>query len=310
MRTISIVIPVYNGEKSIERLVDELFDHLSKSFVLDVVLVNDYSPDNSWQAIERIHTKYPKNIQAINLSKNFGEHNAVMAGYNYALGDVIINIDDDFQNPPSEIIKLIDKLDTGCEVVYSYYAKKKHHLVRNLGSKFTNKLATLMLKKPKGLYLSSFRAITKQLKEEVIKYKGPFPYIDGLILRNTARIGTQEVLHLSRNEGESNYTVIKLVRLWSYMFLNFSAYPLRVATLIGLLFALTGFIGAIFVILEKIFNPSLQIGWSSLIITVTLFSGIQLIILGVIGEYIGRIFLTQNLRPQYTTFQVMSSSND
>ncbi|WP_127717870.1 glycosyltransferase family 2 protein [Halobacteriovorax sp. HLS] len=310
MRKLSIVIPVYNGESSIHKLVDQLFEHLESTYDLDIVLVNDFSPDNSWEVLKELHNKYPQNIQAINLSRNFGEHNAVMAGYFHAKGEIIVNIDDDLQNPPSEIHKLVSKIDQGHEVVYTSYKQKKHHYFRNLGSKFTNAMATLMLKKPKDLYLSSFRAITAQLKNEIIKYKGPYPYIDGLILRNTARIGVQEVIHHTRESGESNYTLVKLLRLWSYMFLNFSVYPLRVASLFGTAFALLGFTGAIFVIIEKIFYPETQIGWSSLIISITLFSGIQLIILGLLGEYIGRVFLTQNQIPQYTIYEKLGNHSD
>ncbi|MBT5095888.1 MAG: glycosyltransferase family 2 protein, partial [Halobacteriovoraceae bacterium] len=166
MLILSIVIPVYNGEQSIAGLVDELFVHLNEQVKLEIILVNDCSPDRSWQEIEKVSKKYPQQVLAINLSKNFGEHNAVMAGYNHSSGDYIVNIDDDFQNPPSEILKLLKELNTGHEVVYSKYSKKKHHFFRNWGSWFTNAMATIMLGKPKGLYLSSFRIISKQLKDE------------------------------------------------------------------------------------------------------------------------------------------------
>ncbi|MBT3586685.1 MAG: glycosyltransferase family 2 protein [Halobacteriovoraceae bacterium] len=307
MLILSIVIPVYNGEQSIAGLVDELFVHLNEQVKLEIILVNDCSPDRSWQEIEKVSKKYPQQVLAINLSKNFGEHNAVMAGYNHSSGDYIVNIDDDFQNPPSEILKLLKELNTGHEVVYSKYSKKKHHFFRNWGSWFTNAMATIMLGKPKGLYLSSFRIISKQLKDEIIRYAGPFPYIDGLILRSTNKIGTIEVEHHDRNVGQSNYTIVKLIRLWSYMFLNFSAYPLRMASILGMVFAGIGFLGAAAVFIEKLLYPSTQIGWTSLIMTVFVLSGTQLVVLGVIGEYIGRLFITQSNRPQYVIHQKIGS---
>ena len=307
MLILSIVIPVYNGEQSIAGLVDELFVHLNEQVKLEIILVNDCSPDRSWQEIEKVSKKYPQQVLAINLSKNFGEHNAVMAGYNHSSGDYIVNIDDDFQNPPSEILKLLKELNTGHEVVYSKYSKKKHHFFRNWGSWFTNAMATIMLGKPKGLYLSSFRIISKQLKDEIIRYAGPFPYIDGLILRSTNKIGTIEVEHHDRNVGQSNYTIVKLIRLWSYMFLNFSAYPLRMASILGMVFAGIGFLGAAAVFIEKLVYTSTQIGWTSLIMTVFVLSGTQLVVLGVIGEYIGRLFITQSNRPQYVIHQKIGS---
>lgn len=302
---LSIVVPVYNGESSVEALVERLYDNFKGKLRFEVVLVNDFSPDNSWAAIQKTKEKYPHLITAINLRKNFGEHNAVMAGYAHAKGQYIVNIDDDFQNPPEEIDKLLDEIKKGYDVVYSYYRQKKHHFFRNLGSKVNDFFATLLLKKPKNLYLSSFRIINKELKDEILSYKGPFPYIDGLILRSTAHISQVEVIHNSREEGESNYTFVKLLRLWSYMALNFSVVPLRVSTFMGIGLSVLGAFFSIWVFIEKLLNPEIEVGWSSTMISILISSGVQLFILGLIGEYVGRIFITQNSSPQYSCKHVL-----
>ena len=303
---LSVVIPVYNGEKSLAALVDKLVEILLPELSFEVILVNDCSPDNSWQEILRIKDKFPAYLCAINLARNYGEHNAVMAGYRHAKGNFIVNIDDDFQNPPEEILALLQAVKQNKDVVYSYYEDKKHHWFRNFGSILNDKVANIMLKKPKNLYLSSFRIISKRLLTEIIKYDGPYPYIDGLILQSTSKIGKLKVNHLPRRDGESNYTFTKLLRLWSFMFFNFSVKPLRISIIGGLIFALLGGIGAILVLVEKILYPDIQVGWGSLMFAVLLLSGIQLLILGIVGEYVGRIFISNNRSPQYSIFEILS----
>lgn len=302
---LSIVIPVFNGAKSIERLVLELIEQFNTENQIEIILVNDYSQDDSWEKLTNLQEKYPQKVIAVNLAKNFGEHNAVMAGYHFCTGNYIINIDDDFQNPPSEIIKLLDKIQEGYDVVYSCYSAKKHNPFRNLGSWLNDKVANIMLNKPNGLYLSSFRIISFQLLKQIIKYKGPYPYIDGLILRNTSNIGQVLVAHHARTEGDSNYTLTKLIKLWSHVFFNFSIIPLRIAIFLGLLFSATGFLGAVAVISEKLIYPETQIGWASIIASVLILSGIQLFMIGIIGEYVGRIFLSQSKTPQFVIQKVL-----
>ena len=228
-----------------------------------------------------------------------------MAGYHHCTGQYIVNIDDDFQNPPREILKLTDKIKEGYDVVYGYYAEKKHGFFRNLGSSITDKVANIMLKKPNDLYLCSFRIISDRLLNELVQYVGPYPYIDGLILRATANISTMRVEHQTRKEGRSGYTLIKLFRLWSHVFFNFSIIPLRISTGMGFLFSIGGFLMTGAVIIEKILNPHLQIGWASLMTIVLTLSGIQLIVVGLIGEYVGRIYLSQNRTPQFVVQNVV-----
>ncbi|MDP3265864.1 MAG: glycosyltransferase family 2 protein [Sulfuricurvum sp.] len=294
---ISICIPVYNGAMTITALVEEVKKTLHK-YEFEIILINDGSKDNSEEVCVNITKQYDF-VKFIALRKNFGEHNAVICGLNYATGDYTVIIDDDFQNPPSEILALIDEANKGYDVVYSRYEEKKHHWFRNLGSKFNDLVATWLLDKPNGLYLSSFKLIRKEVVEEIVKYKGPFPYIDGLILRVTDNIGTKTVEHTKRVEGESNYTLSKLISLWLNMFVNFSIKPLRIATVVGVAISVCSFILGIYFIVEKLLLPDASLGWTSLMVSILFLSGIQLIFLGIIGEYLGKQYLDQNGTPQW-----------
>jgi len=298
---LSIVIPVYRGQDSIASLVEQLITALNGRYHLEIVLVNDNSPDQSEVICRELFQRYPDIVRFYSLAKNVGEHNAVMAGLNQTRGDFMVIMDDDFQNPISEVVKLVEyAAQNDCDVTYTYYKKKQHSWFRNLGSKFNDKVANLLLKKPKNLYLSSFKALNRFIVNEIIKYDLPYPYIDGLILRTTEKIATIEVEHHKREKGKSGYTLTRLIRLWLNMFTHFSILPLRLSFVVGMLVAFLGTIFAVITLIEKFSNPDLPMGYTSIIITVLLFSGIQLISLGVIGEYIGRIFLSQNKRPQYT----------
>jgi len=294
---LSICIPIFNSETLIEKLATDIGNALSTT-EFELVLVSDGSTDNS-DAICSNLAKNSEHIKFIALQRNFGEHNAVMCALNYSTGDIVIVMDDDFQNPPSEILKLANEISKGKDVVYSKYLKKNHSLFRNLGSQFNNKVATWLLGKPSGLYLSSFKAINRSIVEDIIKYKGPFPYIDGLIWRLTNNIGTVIVTHNSRLEGHSNYTFKKLISLWLNMFINFSIKPLRVFTASGFCVSIISMIFLIYLITEKILHPEVEPGWASLMSAITFFSGLQIIFLGVVAEYVGKNYLTVNGTPQW-----------
>jgi undecaprenyl-phosphate 4-deoxy-4-formamido-L-arabinose transferase len=315
MDTLSIIVPVYNGEGTITALVNNCLDELlPKHSSMEIVLVNDGSSDNSHSAILKLlSSDAGKYIRYAQLSKNFGEHNAVMCGLNLCRGDVAIIIDDDFQNPPQEISKIVTKLKEGFDVVYSYYEKKQHSWFRNLGSKFHNKIATILLNKPSDLYLSSFKGVNRFVIDAIKDYNGPYPYVDGLILRCTRSIGVQLCDHQARTNGESNYTIRKLISLWLNMFTSFSVVPLRVASYLGIFMASTGFCLALWFIFSWYIDigipNNIPKGWASLIVSVTTFSGIQLLVLGVIGEYVGRMFLTQNRQPQFVVRSLYENSS-
>lgn len=304
MPGLSVVIPVFRGAESIGPLVHEL-TRLEMAGGLEVILVNDGSPDHSGQVIRRLVDECRATVIAVDLARNFGEHNAVMAGYSVASGDFIINIDDDFQNPPDEVRRLYDyaRQHPDEDVIYTSYAVKKHSGFRNLGSRFTNAVAGFLLDKPKGLYLSSFRCINAFLRGRIIEYQGPYPYIDGLILQTTQRIGTLEVRHNERTQGSSSYTLRKLGRLWMAMFINFSVMPLRVSSLVGLAISLLGMVMAVAAIVERFLGDTPQ-GWTSLMAAILVFSGVQLLMLGLLGEYLGRLYLTATGRPQFVVREI------
>tara|TARA_Y100000996_G_scaffold257757_1_gene202885 strand:- start:658 stop:1611 length:954 start_codon:yes stop_codon:yes gene_type:complete len=299
-KDISVVIPVFNSEKTISDLANEIFDKLSVAHKIELILVNDCSKDKSENHCLDLFKKYPNNVKYYRLAKNVGEHNAVMAGLNNATGDWAIIMDDDFQNPVSEVSKLINFILTNdYDVVYTKYKEKKHSIFRNLGSYFNNKVANIMIKKPNELYLSSFKAINKKLIHEIIKYKLPYPYVDGLILRTTSNIGVIEVEHKIRSKGQSGYTIKKLVSLWLNMFTNFSVVPLRISTVLGTVLSFGGFLFALAILVEKFLYPEVPQGYASLVIIFIIFSGVQLIFIGLIGEYIGRLFISNNKHPQF-----------
>jgi len=294
---ISVCIPVYNSEKTILKLVEDVKDKLH-DYNLEVVLVNDGSKDASEEICIGLVDKYDF-VKFISLRKNFSYHNAVLCGLTYVTGDYVAIIDDDFQNPPSEILLLMEEAECGYDVVYSHYEKKKHHWFRNLGSQFNGMVATWLLDKPKGLYLSSSKLIVKEVVNEIIKYSGPFPYIDGLILRVTDNIGVKTVKHIARPEGSSNYTLVKLMSQWMNMFVSFSIKPLRLATFFGFTISAVSFIFGMYFIIDKILHPDIALGWTSLITAILFFSGIQILFLGLLGEYLGKQYLDQNGTPAY-----------
>lgn len=305
---LSLVIPVYNGASTIGRLVEKLIATLGLKNI-QIILVNDGSQDSSHEVCRKLALRYPDIIIYINLSKNFGEHNAVMAGLNYADGDYVVVMDDDFQNPPEEVPRLVNEAASKqYDIVYTYYEKKQHTWFRNIGSRFNEWVANFMLDKPRGLYLSSFKCLSKFVVKEIVKYKGPFPYIDGLALRCTRNIGKIKAQHERRKEGRSGYTLRKLINLWLNMFVNFSISPLRLSTLLGITFSCLGVVISIYTIIEKFLHPEVPVGWPSLIIAIMVFSGVQLLILGLLGEYLGRLFLGNNQTPQFVIREVYRKS--
>src|SRR3954451_12092178 len=297
MPALSIVIPVYNGVDSIGELVAAL-EALRIAGGHEIVLVNDGSPDNSLEVCRALVARARVPITLVALSRNYGEHNAVMAGLRHATGAHVITMDDDLQNPPEEVERLLAYAQqSGREVVYTYYDEKQHSAWRNLGSRFTNWVAGFVLDKPSGFYLSSFRCMSAFVAREVARYDGPYPYVDGLILQVTQDIDRLLVRHLPRAVGRSNYTMRRLLRLWLSMFVNFSVMPLRLSTLTGFALSLIGTVGSLIAITEALFFAP-PAGWASLMAAVLLLSGVQLLILGIVGEYLGRLYLTVNRKPQ------------
>lgn len=288
---LSVVIPIYKAEKTITRLVDTLHVEL-KNYDFEIIMVNDASPDNSAEVCKALVKRY-ENTSLISLRKNFGEFNAVMCGLNHVKGKYAVMIDDDFQNPPSEIIKLVEEAERGdYDVVYGQYREKKHSLFRNFGSWLVNYITTPLLGKPRDLYLASFKLIRKEVVDEICKYTGPFPYIDGLVFSVTTHIGRVYVQHDEREHGESNYTFKKLLTVFFNILFGYSLLPVRFVLFSGLALILISFV-MMGLHISDIFDTN-----SATLIT--FFAGFRILCIGIIGEYIGKAFLTQSSSPQFT----------
>ncbi len=306
-KLLSMVIPVYNGAGTIVELVDAL-TRQPFGMALEIILVDDASKDDSRRVCEDLARTSIVPLTVVSHSRNFGEHNAVMTGLRHAGGDYVVTMDDDLQNPPGEILKLLDKLRReNLDIVYASFVTKQHATWRNLGSKSANLIAEWLTDKPRGLYMSTFRCMNRFLVTEILKYGGPYPFVDGLVFQITDRIGSVEVTHLPNKTGRSNYTLRRLVRLWLTILINFSTRPLQLSISLGLIIASIGGLGAIYVIVDYFLEPSVSAGWSSIVVLMLVFTGAQLIILGLMGEYVGRMFIHIGGRPQAVVRNVVSS---
>ncbi len=295
---ISVVIPVYRSQDCLEELVKRLTDVLNKlGKTYEIVLVNDCSPDNSWEKIVELCGIYDS-IKGINLRRNFGQDCAIMAGLNNSSGKFIVIMDDDLQHDPADIPKLINGLE-GYDVCYALFKSKKQSWFKNFGSWFNGKVAEIVIKKPKEIYLSPFKVIKREVVDEIIKYDGPYPYIDGLIFRVTRKITQVEVEHHKRFAGKGNYNIIKSIRVWMRLATNFSVFPLRVASVLGLVSSIFSFLFAIYLVILYLIGIHGPLGWASLIVTVLFIGGVQLIAVGTVGEYVGRLFIYNSKEPQF-----------
>jgi glycosyltransferase involved in cell wall biosynthesis len=296
---ISIVIPVYYSKDIIESTVLEIQSVLHGMFYYEIILVNDGSTDGSSDVIRKLAHNSP-NIRSINLMKNFGQHNAIMAGLHEASGDHIVFMDDDGQHDPAYIPQMIEKIKQGYDVVYVKYDQKEYGRLKNLGSKINDIMSTWLLDKPADLYLSSFKALTRKIKDQILRYPGPYPYIDGAIFTSTRNVVSIPAKHRGTDKTSSTYSLKKLMEHWLNMFTNFSVKPLRAIFFLGFFTGIGSF--ALFLVLSviKIINPSLSPpGWTMIAALILFFGALQLVCLGLVGEYIGRILLFINKRPQF-----------
>jgi undecaprenyl-phosphate 4-deoxy-4-formamido-L-arabinose transferase len=295
---LSFVIPLYRSAETIESVVRAI-EALKIEGGHEIVLVNDGSPDRTGEVCRELVKAAKVPITYIEHARNYGEHNAVLTGWRNARGAHLVNLDDDGQNPPAEAVRLWQHAkDRGLDVVFGHYAVKQHSAWRNFGSWFTNRMTDWALDKPPGFYLSSFRCVSAFVAQQVVGYSGPYPYVDGLLLQVTQRIGSIEVQHELRMAGESTYTFRRLVRLWLSAWVNFSVLPLRVATVLGLMVAFVGVAALGIVAWLWWLDAGPATGWGWLMAGLLIFSGTQLVMLGLIGEYVGRMFLAVNQRPQ------------
>ena len=301
MEKLSFVIPCYRSEHTIEKVVSDItalmgnrpeYDH-------EIIMVNDHSPDRVWDVIRRI-CETDRRAKGISLARNFGQHSALMAGYRICSGDYIVTIDDDGQTPVDQTFILLDALKDGdYDVVYGKYADRKDNDFRKLGTRMNNFMLEYLLGKPKDVHMTSYFVAKQFVIREMCSYQQAFPYIWGLVLRTTRNIGNAVIRHSERIEGTSGYTLTKLLSLWMNGFTAFSVKPLRLTAGAGVLFSGLGMIGLLYTVVYYFMHPTVQPGYTALMSVLLIIGGLVLLSLGLIGEYVGRIYMCINNTPQY-----------
>lgn len=310
-KLVSFVIPCYRSEATLPGVVREIQETMEKmdDYAYEVVMVNDCSPDHTYDTIKRL-CQENENMKGIELAKNFGQHSALMAGFHYVKGDIIICLDDDGQTPANEAGKLLSGIEEGADVVYAKYNHKHHSGFRNWGSHVNELMTRVMLGKPKDLYVSSYFAARRFVIDEMIRYEYSYPYVIGLVLRTTKNITNVEVEHRDRQAGASGYTLGKLLNLWFNGFTAFSVKPLRIATVTGALCAFAGFLYGIYTIIKKVFinPPGLVTGFSALMSVLVFMGGMLMLMMGLVGEYMGRMYISMNNSPQFVIREMTGES--
>ncbi len=307
---ISFVIPCYGSQHTIKNVVIEINNimELKKSSDYEIILVNDNSPDGVYDEIKSLTSN--KYIKAVNLAKNFGQHSALMAGYKFASGDIIVSVDDDGQIPIENTFELVDKIQEGFDVVYANYPDSERGVFRNIGSKINDIMAYYLLSKPKNLQITSFFAMKKFIAKEFLKYNNPYPYLGGLVFRATNKVANIPVLLRPRTIGNSGYTFKKLLSLWLNGFTAFSVKPLRIATIIGVIVAFFGAVFGVYTVINRFVNPEVPMGYSSTMAALLFIGGIIMLMLGLIGEYVGRIYMSINNSPQYVIKETINLNEE
>ncbi len=297
---VSFVIPCYRSSQTLPGVVAEIKEAMAAltGYEYELILVNDCSPDETFETIRDIAAENV-NVIGVNLAKNFGQHAALMAGFHEVSGDIIVCLDDDGQTPACEVGKLLEKIQEGSDVVYARYSNKKHSLFRNFGSRVNDWMTRVMLGKPKELFISSYFAARRFVVDNMLRYEHSYPYVIGLVLRATKNITNVDVVHREREVGASGYTMKKLLALWFNGFTAFSIKPLRIATALGCVTAAGGFLYGIYTVVKKFINPEVPVGFSAMMSALVFIGGMIMLMLGMIGEYIGRMYISMNRSPQF-----------
>ena len=301
MKKISFVIPCYYSEKTVDDVIRRIIQTVMSNgkYEYEIVCVNDGSRDGTYAVLREL-SKINRKIRVIDLSRNFGQHAALMAAFNYVTGDFVVCLDDDGQNPPEEMFSIIDKLEEGYDLVSAKYEKeKKRSLVRRIGSKVSFAMSRYLINMPKDIELNSYYGMKRFVVDEIIKYKNAYPFVHGLALRVTRNIANVPMRHDERTVGVSNYTFKSLLRLWLNGFTAFSEKPLRLAAITGVLCSLSGIVSAFVIIIQRLTGHIQSMGYASMMAALLLFSGIIMMFLGLLGEYIGRMYICMNNAPQY-----------
>ena len=300
MNKISITIPCYKAQETIEKLINEIQEEMKnhKEYSYEIILVNDCSPDGTYEIIKKL-AENDDHIIALDLAKNFGESSALMAAYSKVTGDYIVRMDDDGEHNPKDLFKLINKLEEGYDYVCAKFNNYHHSLYKRLGSRFNYWFLTKMMDIPTGSIMSSYNVAKRYVIEEIKKYENPKPYIDGMVWAITTRTTYVEIDHGYRYAGESGYDFKKSIALWLNGVTSFSIKPLRLASLCGFIFSILGFFIGLIVIVDKLIHPGIEAGWTSLFAMMIFIGGFIMLFLGLLGEYVGRGYLIDNHIPQF-----------
>ena len=300
---VSFVIPCYRSEHTIEGVVSEIKAVVSQRPQVDyeIVMVSDHSPDNVYQVIGRMCREDPEHLKGLELARNFGQHSALMAGYANSDGDLVFSLDDDGQAPCESIWELVDKLESdGNDVVYGAYPEIKQHGFRRFGTMMNHFMMRWLLEKPADVFISSFWVMRRFVADEMLRYSGPYPFLCGLVFRITKNVGNVSVRHRARIEGVSGYSLGSLLSLWMNGFTAFSVKPLRLASYAGGVLAVVGLLASLWTVVDKLFfHPEMPLGYGSLMAVLLFIGGSLMLVLGLIGEYVGRIYICLNKAPQY-----------
>lgn len=308
METISVVIPCFNSQHSIVQVVNGIQRVLSGRFDYQIILSNDCSTDGVWKEIQQL-CKEDKRIIGLSLARNFGQQAARMAALPYIIGDYVVFTDDDGQHPPEGILQILDKLKEGYDIVYAEFKQKKESKFRIWGSNLNQKMSEWIIGKPRGINLSSYFIVRRFVIDALKKYQSPFPYLLGYFMSITRNIASVELEHRKRIYGKSGYSLVKLVRLWLNGFTGFSVVPLRIADILGIVLTIFGFFTGVVIGIRRILNPQILGGYTSIIVAVLICSGMVMLMLGLMGEYVGRIFLAINRLPQYVVRDMINTEN-
>lgn len=308
---ISFVIPCYGSEKTVGAVIDEIIGTVAKmpSYDYEVVAVNDCSPDGVWNVLCEI-ARDNKNVKLINFAKNMNRPGAVMAGLKYALGDYIVVMDDDGQCPMDHLPELIEPLSEGYDVSIADYPTRKQSFFKDFGTIVNKAMTAWIIDRPKDQQFTNFMAFKRFVVQEMIKYENPYPYLTGLILRTTSRIKNVPMEERSRLSGSTTFTFSKMLKLWMNGLTAFSIKPLRLSSMLGVICSIIGFIFGIVTIIRKLVVPTISAGWSSTISIMLFIGGLIMLMLGMIGEYLGRIYISINNSPQYVIRETVNFDKD
>ena len=311
MMTVSVAIPCYKSARTIVPVVDELRRVFAArpEYDYQIILVNDYPEDDTFDVIESI-CRQDRKVVGVNLSRNFGQTVAKMAALPYVEGEVLVYMDDDGQHPADQIFRLVEKVQEGYDVVYARFSHKHHSAFKRFTSWLNGKVLELNGTKPKGITLSSYYALGPTAIAALRRYKSPFPSMGGYLAHVARRYANVEMEHRDRLEGQSNYTLRKMLGLWLTGFTNFSTVPLRFAVVLGTLFAGVGFLAAVVVVIRKILDPSIAAGFTTSIALQLGIGGMIMLLLGLCGEYIGRIYMTVSNMPQYEVRRTVNTGEE